>query len=142
MLYSYNNQYPNTIPFRIILSDGRTRTDPSSFTEAEITDAGYTAVEDTPIILDTQILTWVSETMSWSVRNKTEEELSNELNEKRLNKEVEIRGARNKLLAESDWTQLSDSPVNKEAWAIYRQQLRDITIQSEFPMNVVWPEKL
>ena len=36
-----------------------------------------------------------------------------------------LRNARNKLLAESDWTQLEDSPVDKEAWANYRQELRD-----------------
>lgn len=33
---------------------------------------------------------------------------------------------RNRLLAESDWTQTADNPTgNAEAWAIYRQQLRD-----------------
>ena len=32
---------------------------------------------------------------------------------------------RNRLLAASDWTQLPDAPVDKTAWAIYRQNLRD-----------------
>lgn len=33
---------------------------------------------------------------------------------------------RNRLLAESDWTQTTDDPTgNAEAWATYRQQLRD-----------------
>lgn len=48
---------------------------------------------------------------------------------------------RNQLLADSDWTQLPDVPLaTKEAWATYRQALRDITAQPGFPENVVWPE--
>jgi len=37
-----------------------------------------------------------------------------------------LRIQRDKLLFESDWTQVADAPVNKEAWAEYRQQLRDL----------------
>jgi hypothetical protein len=36
-----------------------------------------------------------------------------------------MRAHRNRLLAESDWTQTSDAPVDRQAWATYRQQLRD-----------------
>ena len=33
---------------------------------------------------------------------------------------------RNRLLAQSDWTQTADNPIsNKAAWATWRQQLRD-----------------
>jgi hypothetical protein len=46
---------------------------------------------------------------------------------------------RNKLLLESDWTQLPDAPVNKQAWAEYRQALRDITHQTGFPTKIEWP---
>jgi hypothetical protein len=48
MLYSFNGQFPKELPFRIILSDGRTRTDPETFTAGEIADAGYLAVSDPP----------------------------------------------------------------------------------------------
>ena len=51
-----------------------------------------------------------------------------------------IRGQRTIKLAESDWTQLPDSPVDKDAWAAYRQALRDITAQEGFPWDVQWPE--
>lgn len=40
-LYSLNGQRPGPLPFRIHMPDGSTRTDPSSFTEDEITAAGY-----------------------------------------------------------------------------------------------------
>jgi len=49
-----------------------------------------------------------------------------------------IRQERNRLLAESDWTRLDDATADKEAWAIYRQALRDITLQSN-PLEVQWP---
>ena len=51
------------------------------------------------------------------------------------------RTKRNKLLAESDWTQVADAPVDQAAWATYRQALRDITEQDGFPENVSYPEK-
>ena len=36
-----------------------------------------------------------------------------------------LRLHRDRLLAESDWTQVADAPVDREAWATYRQALRD-----------------
>ena len=51
----------------------------------------------------------------------------------------DARGKRNALLVQSDWTQLPDVPIaTKDAWAVYRQQLRDVTLQSD-PFNIVWP---
>ena len=40
-----------------------------------------------------------------------------------------LRNKRNELLKESDWTQMSDSPLTdskKTEWATYRQSLRDL----------------
>lgn len=53
----------------------------------------------------------------------------------------DVRKQRNDLLAACDWTQVADAPVDKDAWAAYRQALRDITAQPDFPLSVVWPEK-
>lgn len=55
----------------------------------------------------------------------------------------EIRSKRNALLSDCDWMfSLTDRPVaNKEAWATYRQALRDITKQEGFPSNVIWPTR-
>jgi hypothetical protein len=36
-----------------------------------------------------------------------------------------MRLHRDRLLKESDWTQVNDAPVNRQAWATYRQALRD-----------------
>lgn len=51
------------------------------------------------------------------------------------------RYGRNSLLKDSDWTQTPDAPVDKSAWLVYRQALRDITLQEGFPFNIFWPEK-
>ena len=36
-----------------------------------------------------------------------------------------MRNARNRLLVESDWAMIPDTPTDKTAWAAYRQALRD-----------------
>ena len=46
------------------------------------------------------------------------------------------RKTRNDLLADSDWTQMNDSPLTNEqktAWATYRQELRDLTDLAAWP---------
>ena len=51
-----------------------------------------------------------------------------------------VRKSRGDKLADSDWTQVADAPVDKAVWATYRQALRDITTQSGFPWTVTWPD--
>jgi hypothetical protein len=52
----------------------------------------------------------------------------------------QIKWWRNAQLAASDWTQTLDAPVDKAAWATYRQALRDLPAQggiadeAEFPV--------
>lgn len=54
--------------------------------------------------------------------------------------DAEIRAERDALLAATDWMALSDVTMS-EAWATYRQALRDITSQEGFPASVDWPAK-
>jgi hypothetical protein len=50
-----------------------------------------------------------------------------------------VKSQRSQLLYASDWTQLPDVPLaTKEAWATYRQALRDITNQPD-PFTIQWP---
>ena len=51
-----------------------------------------------------------------------------------------VRTQRGRLLSDTDWMALSDSTMTPE-WATYRQALRDITGQTGFPYDVVWPTK-
>jgi hypothetical protein len=55
------------------------------------------------------------------------------------NASANVREHRDRLLKRSDWTQVEDVPVDKEAWAQYRQALRDIPNQVSFPFDIVWP---
>jgi hypothetical protein len=69
------------------------------------------------------------------VEAKTQDELDAE----KTQKANEVRYKRNMLLTQSDWTQLADAPVDNLAWAVYRQSLRDITLQAGFPFTVDFP---
>ena len=51
-----------------------------------------------------------------------------------------VRQSRSDKLADCDWTQVADAPVDKAVWATYRQALRDITTQDGFPWTVTWPD--
>lgn len=53
----------------------------------------------------------------------------------------DVRSKRNALLSASDWTQLADAPVDRAAWATYREVLRDITETFATPDAVVWPAR-
>lgn len=75
---------------------------------------------------------WVE---TWNVTTASPEDAA----ERTKSKAAEVRYLRDRKLAESDWTQLADTPVNQEAWATYRQSLRDITSAPGFPGNINWP---
>lgn len=50
-----------------------------------------------------------------------------------------LRRERKLKLKDSDWTQVPDAPVDKQAWATYRQELRDLPANTIDPREVVWP---
>ena len=50
-----------------------------------------------------------------------------------------VRSTRDARLAETDWTQVADAPVDKTVWATYRQALRDVPSQEGFPWSIEWP---
>lgn len=52
-----------------------------------------------------------------------------------------LRTERDARLARSDWTQVSDAPVDSESWAAYRQALRDLPQNTTDPNEPQWPEE-
>lgn len=72
-LYIKGNSSPAPIPNRIRLSNGRTRTDSSTFTEAEIADAGYVEVALPPISNTvSRTIEWNKETETWDYTDNPE----------------------------------------------------------------------
>ena len=56
-------------------------------------------------------------------------------------KYTRLRGERDYLLKQSDWTQFNDSPLSSEKkaeWALYRQALRDLPNEIDIN-NIVYP---
>lgn len=53
----------------------------------------------------------------------------------------QIKLWRNAELSATDWTQLTDAPTDKEAWAIYRQALRDLPAQGGLADEAEFPTK-
>ena len=53
----------------------------------------------------------------------------------------ELRTERNRLIAETDWWDMSDTPTMTAAQTTYRQALRDITDSYSSLDDVVWPTK-
>jgi len=56
---------------------------------------------------------------------------------------AQLRIERNHLLAETDWTQLPDSPLTEEvksSYTSYRQALRDLPQTTQDPASPIWPE--
>jgi hypothetical protein len=51
----------------------------------------------------------------------------------------QIRLWRDKELKKSDWRMISDAPTDKEAWATYRQALRDLPAQGGLADAVEFP---
>ena len=98
-------------------------------TQPQLTDT-QVLEEGTPVIVDDR---W---TQVWSVRDMTQDEIDS----RNAAQAASVRAERNQKLADTDWTQVADAPVDKAAWATYRQALRDVTAQDGFPWAIIWPE--
>lgn len=136
-LYHKDNLYPKELPFRIRLSNGNTRTDPSSFTEEEIADAGYIEAPAKPIIAETgKSIIWNYETHGWEVVGKalTEEQSANLWYFK--NKETQEI-----LLQETQWIAARNLELGivDEEFDAYRQELENFDLFGD-PATKQWPQ--
>lgn len=132
MLYSHRQAEPAPLPHRIRFEDGSTRTDASTFTAAELERAGFTGPYQRPTY-DPLI-----ETVDWDgtqflVRAYNFDELQAQY--------AKVREQRIALLKASDWTQISDYDLgaDRDAWAAYRQALRDLA-DAPNPFDITWPQ--
>lgn len=139
MLYSFENRTPEPIPDVIRLSNGDTRTDKSQFTDEEIADAGYVAVEDPPEYdALKQRVVWNSSTTpgTWEVQDIPVEELWQNPRELRtkLMDQFEWRISRHRREVDLGMETTEElTPLLQ-----YMQALADITKQPD-PTNLDWP---
>lgn len=66
-IYSKNGGEPTELPNRIYLSTGVTRTDNSTFTPAELADAGYILVADKPLVEYPSSVAWDGASEEWKI---------------------------------------------------------------------------
>ena len=141
MPYSYKNQYPiDKLPERIRLSNGLTRTDSSTFTADEITDAGYVTVSTAPTYNNrTHKLTW--DGSDWQVVELTTSEIKENTDLQwdviRKQRDVQINAVDWKIMRYHSQVRLgitttTDTIANLDT---YIQELRNITNQSD-PYNI------
>ena len=137
--YSLNEAYPVYLPNRIRLSDGTTKTDRTTFTDADLTDAGYTGpyeVEPSEEDFSNRRKNIsFNTTDGWVVTWKSYDELSAILNNEKQY-----------ILSETDWTQLPDADLTEEKkaeYTTYRQAVRDYVTNAttEDLRNPTWPTK-
>ena len=134
MLYSHLTAAPAPLPHRIRLSDGSTRTDRTTFTSELLTAAGYTGPYQRPDCDPTvEVVDWDAEALAYVVRAYRFDELQTQY--------ARIRDQRIALLKASDWTQIADYDLgaDREAWAAYRQALRDLA-DAPNPFAITWPQ--
>jgi hypothetical protein len=132
MLYSHHAALPAPLPHRIRFPDGSTRTDSATFTADELERAGYSGPFERPECDPT------AETVDWDGTAY----LDRPYNAAELEAQwTRVREQRNLLLQASDWTQIEDYDLgaDREAWAVYRQALRDLPDAAN-PFAITWPQ--
>ena len=93
---------------------------------------------------------WDDETQT----KPTEQEVNNKIEELKISEPFRLlREIRNKLIAETDWTQLKDIDldiIRERNWKNYRQALRDLPAKSNPKLSedgnldmssITWPDK-
>ena len=147
MQYSVNGDYPiTTLPHRIRLSNGLTKTDNTTFTDSDLVSAGITTVADTPSYnANTHKLVWNRETTEWDVTELSSDELSSLT----VSKWIQVRERRDLLLNRADQRVLRYQSEERAGITThidsisdldtYMQELRDIPQTNSDPDSISWP---
>lgn len=123
---NYNVSFPRVMTDEIFAQFGVVRVTPTPRPE-------YDHTKEFNVVAEQVNGAWIEK---WVATNVSAEEIA-QRTENQINS---VRAERNQKLSQSDWTQVADSPVDKEVWATYRQALRDVPVQEGFPWDVTWPE--
>ena len=97
--------------------------------DAHVATYGGKVVQD----LDNQLAYW---NVSGDTPSKDTDQLAADI---LAGKWAAIRTQRDKLIAQSDWMAMPDSPAISDAWAAYRSALRNLPASKSDPDDIVWP---
>lgn len=133
-LYSHNGAWPIQLPNRIFLSNGKSRTDRSTFTAEELEDAGWVSVPNPPRVTYPNKLDWNG--VDWVVREPNSSETTQRW--------FEVRNQCTSLLSATDYKVLKRFEAGlapDQNLTAYRQALRDIynNVNDINPWHVPWP---
>ena len=146
MYVKTSNQFVKKFPYTLndLRKDNPNVSFPKNISDDQLAEWGIQRVTIAPIIdvpagkvavhndePDYEGIEWV---LNWTVRDYNEGELDGLSEIARMD--------RNAKLAECDWTQLVDAPLNdakKAEWGVYRRALRNISAQDGFPYDIDWP---
>jgi hypothetical protein len=125
-----NTSFPSTVSDETMAEYGAMRV---YFATPPVLSDTQVLVEDTPVF-DVDAQRW---TQVWQVREMTTEEVTQRFD----NAASAVRQQRDSKLAETDWRFRSDLTPS-QSWIDYCQALRDVPLQSGFPWEINWPQKL
>jgi len=120
---------------------------PSQWTPALVEELGLDPVFESPTPIVTRYQTAFKDGVEQDAQGRWlwKWSISEMSDETKAAKDAEqakaVRSDRDKRLSDTDWTQVADAPVDKAAWATYRQALRDVPTQAGFPYDITWPSK-
>ncbi len=139
MLYAHGTDVPSPLPDRITLADGRVRSDPSTYTDEEIADAGYVPVEPPPKCAIDQEVSWIAGqdgAHGWVISMRDE-----------IAQWQAVRNRRDGLMQAFSWRidrwHRNDrlgrfQPDTIASLDAYMQALADLTLQRD-PFRIDWP---
>jgi len=114
VLYSFKTAYPHPLPTEL---GGYSLDD-------------FVLADPAPELAPGEVLEWNG--TAWYVRGPSDAEQAFKI--------YHMRQERNRMLSDCDWTQVADAPVDSDAWAAYRQALREVPDQAGFPWTIEWPQ--
>ena len=121
-----NTSFPKQIPAEVLESFGL-------YEVFEQPQPSHDEEAQTVLRSNTPVLEGGKWVLNWQIVDKTQEELS-----------AQVRQKRDLDLSQSDWVVTKATEVGgvvPSGWATYRQALRDIPDQAGFPDVVTWPTK-
>jgi hypothetical protein len=121
---------------------GASKADSDPMRPGEFLEAAFTTRKEPPTAPVGHVAVFDRQADAWGLHALTAQEVADEANDP-ASPEGMARAERERLLRACDWVVLRAYEADErvpEAWAAYRQALRDVPSQEGFPDSVNWPQ--